>query len=466
MLPCLLARTPRAGKHNHVDLVPPGVTLPTEFSHLISLATEHGLGSGKHYLASTQKVLQTSSGRTGHETLLLYGVDVAQLQRQGRLGQVQAGLEQLRAVLGELVTQQIDWTRNGPAPVSRRELADWLRQLEQQTGGQPLPASSPRRSTSWGVVALVVLLMLGFGATSFALLPPLFKRPSKDKQAQARKEKDKGPGKQDKDRVVDKEDKKERKSKEEQVLALLAQRWDLPVKETAELVEGLSKRVTPAVSVQEAATRLARDWQEGTPERFFFGMEAGKQAWLDRFRTSPRDALTEREPLEIRQELAGLAPLVADLLVAAEKCAQGKLEPARERNVPNKQDRKEIDSLVVPYLRSVGELASKERVARLREYSLKGSEKQPVLDPRDAMVAGDLVVVLERTGQLLGDLKLERKAAASYLEKLVTGLLNSQSQEQQEAVDRVRKSLTADKGLLVQLATKSYWQRWLNRSGK
>ncbi len=33
--PSLFARTPRAGRHNHVDILPPGVPLPADLDRLV-----------------------------------------------------------------------------------------------------------------------------------------------------------------------------------------------------------------------------------------------------------------------------------------------------------------------------------------------------------------------------------------------------------------------------------------------
>ncbi len=170
--PRLFARTPRAGHHNSVDLIPDGATLPPEFDRYVRLVAG-GQPRGDDYLGVSRKVVQ-AGGREMDEVVILHGLNTSGLGPPQLLA-VQMVLDQALAGVGQLVTREIDWKAHGPAPVARPELNEWLAAAKKAAGGR-LPNASTG-SPSWLIrtlIAAVIAAVIAGGVyvSMFAAAPP------------------------------------------------------------------------------------------------------------------------------------------------------------------------------------------------------------------------------------------------------------------------------------------------------
>jgi hypothetical protein len=122
--PQLVAETPRAGKWNHRFIAAPnGSFSDSEVAKMIAAARRNP--QGDDYLAVIAETTQSMSGRTGKEILALTGVDVKKLSDNQRQ-QIVDQLEQQLTDLATLVTEEIDWDKEGQAIlVKRPELGEW-----------------------------------------------------------------------------------------------------------------------------------------------------------------------------------------------------------------------------------------------------------------------------------------------------------------------------------------------------
>ncbi len=165
--PQLVAETPRAGKWNHRFIAAPNGSLSdSEVAKMIAAARRNP--QGDDYLAVSAETTQSMSGRTGKEILVLTGVDVKKLSDNQRQ-QIIAQLGQQLIDLATLVTEKIDWDKEGQAIlVKRPELGEW------EKGFVGLPIFTPQQKAAvskkpisnrfkmvGGVVG--VLLVLGLG---------------------------------------------------------------------------------------------------------------------------------------------------------------------------------------------------------------------------------------------------------------------------------------------------------------
>lgn len=125
--PFLLIETPRAGKWNHRHIVPPGVS---QQAYLNIIETARQKGEGDNFLAvgHDNKVKQFTTDRYAPELLILAGIDTKRLSKN----QKQALQDSLTSLLGsvdKLVTEDIDWNREGETdPVVSEKLAVWFDQ--------------------------------------------------------------------------------------------------------------------------------------------------------------------------------------------------------------------------------------------------------------------------------------------------------------------------------------------------
>ena len=164
--PTLFARTPRAGRHNHVDILAPGRRLPPDLDRLVR-AAESGQTRGSDYLAVCREVEQ-GNGRHRREVLILHGIDVQRLEAGNRLAALQEQLAALGDDLDRLVTQEINWNENGPAPVEHPRLGDWLERLRQAAGGE-LPGAARGAACRAGCWLGALLLLAGAGLAGMYL---------------------------------------------------------------------------------------------------------------------------------------------------------------------------------------------------------------------------------------------------------------------------------------------------------
>lgn len=131
--PQLIAETPRAGKWNHRFIAAPDGSLSdSEIAKIVMAARRNP--QGDDYLAVSVETAQSVSGRTSKEILVLTDVDVKKLSETQRR-QIVTQLKQRLANLATLVTEMIDWDREGQTTlVKRRELGEW----EKWFGGLPI----------------------------------------------------------------------------------------------------------------------------------------------------------------------------------------------------------------------------------------------------------------------------------------------------------------------------------------
>lgn len=124
----LLAQTPRAGRWNHRLLVAPQHGF-SETEVLEYLARASAEPIGKDYIAVSRDVRQASSGREGREMLVLVGVASTSLspEQHQKLSRL---LNEMLERLADLVTEQIDWDREGKRLlVERDELERWVQKV-------------------------------------------------------------------------------------------------------------------------------------------------------------------------------------------------------------------------------------------------------------------------------------------------------------------------------------------------
>ena len=125
--PFLLIETPRAGKWNHRHIVPPAVS---QQAYLNIIETARQKDEGDNFLAvgHDNKVKQFTTDRYAPELLILAGIDTKRLSKN----QKQALQDSLTSLLGsvdKLVTEDIDWNREGETdPVVSEKLAVWFDQ--------------------------------------------------------------------------------------------------------------------------------------------------------------------------------------------------------------------------------------------------------------------------------------------------------------------------------------------------
>ncbi len=169
--PQLVAETPRAGKWNHRFIAAQNGSLSdSEVAKMIAAARRNP--QGDDYLAVIAETTQSMSGRTGKEILVLTGVDVKKLS-DNQHQQIVAQLEQRLADLATLVTEEIDWDKEGQAIlVKRPELGEWEKGFvglpiftpQQKVAVSKKPISNPFKIV--GVVVVGILFVLGLGIWS------------------------------------------------------------------------------------------------------------------------------------------------------------------------------------------------------------------------------------------------------------------------------------------------------------
>ncbi|HEW98409.1 MAG: hypothetical protein DRR16_12550 [Candidatus Parabeggiatoa sp. nov. 3] len=169
--PQLVAETPRAGKWNHRFIAAPNGSLSdSEVAKMIAAARRNP--QGDDYLAVSAETTQSMSGRTGKEILVLTGVDVKKLSDNQRQ-QIIAQLGQQLIDLATLVTEKIDWDKEGQAIlVKRPELGEWEKGFvglpiftPQQKAAVPKKPISNLVKMVGGVVGILLVLGLGIWKT-------------------------------------------------------------------------------------------------------------------------------------------------------------------------------------------------------------------------------------------------------------------------------------------------------------
>lgn len=118
----LVIETPSAGQHNHRFIVATSCSYSESYISNIINAANSNL-EGDNYIAINYEIVQSSSGRTGKEVLVLVGVDVKQLSDPER-DKIQQQLATLD--VATLITETIDWNKDGKEIlILRPELGEW-----------------------------------------------------------------------------------------------------------------------------------------------------------------------------------------------------------------------------------------------------------------------------------------------------------------------------------------------------
>lgn len=140
--PVLIAMTPRAGRWNHVTLLPPG-GLPADLRPADWLGATAGAARRDGYLSVSRVVAQAGSTREGREVLALVSGDVA----HGR------DVEGLRGWLGQKLidlgreVEAVDWDAHDGGDFRLSALAAWQVEAVERFGLRP---RGPRRTWSRG----------------------------------------------------------------------------------------------------------------------------------------------------------------------------------------------------------------------------------------------------------------------------------------------------------------------------
>ncbi|MBY0227879.1 MAG: hypothetical protein K2W96_01230 [Gemmataceae bacterium] len=156
------ALTPRAGKHNHVVLVPPGCTVPADLDRCFAQVREGKEGPD---FVGAKRTVKQAGGREAFEIVVLHG------RGRKQVADIDALLEQKLDEVAKAV-EGTDWEKYGPDPVETKELAGGLPRRK----GWP-----PVRSTAL-LVVLVVLLVAGGVYLAMPLLGAKPPPPVKDKK--------------------------------------------------------------------------------------------------------------------------------------------------------------------------------------------------------------------------------------------------------------------------------------------
>lgn len=168
MFPLLIAQTPRAGRWNHVPLVPPGGPVAVAAAYL---GAEADGRSGDNFVAAAAEVTQPTTGRSGREVLMLVGLAVpAGVEREALRAWLLARLPALGAAVAAF-----DWDGHSGGAAELPELAHWrdeavaafgLGPHPTHTAGPPEPGGAPLARVAAGPVlalAFVGFLLLAAG---------------------------------------------------------------------------------------------------------------------------------------------------------------------------------------------------------------------------------------------------------------------------------------------------------------
>lgn len=169
--PVLLARTPRAGRFNHVNLLPPG-DLPAGFNPADFLGAAARQPVGENYLAACKIVPQVDSAREGREILVLAGVGLPADPRVRT--ELSAWLGMMLETVGQLVTTT-DWEKHDGSSLSLRELAAWQQECVSRFGLAKYPGECSRpltrrpKKARWAWVAGTIVLALAGLAVGYVV---------------------------------------------------------------------------------------------------------------------------------------------------------------------------------------------------------------------------------------------------------------------------------------------------------
>lgn len=161
--PFLLIETPRAGKWNHRHIVAPGVPQQT-YLDIIETARQKSEGDNFLAVGHHNKVKQIKDNRYAPELLVLAGIDTNRLSKNQKQT-LQDSLTSLLRSVDKLVTEDIDWNREGETdPVVREELAVWFNHQfkdVESIAWDPKLKRLSKKTTSTIIVILLISLGLG-----------------------------------------------------------------------------------------------------------------------------------------------------------------------------------------------------------------------------------------------------------------------------------------------------------------
>lgn|GEM_PF-6771492 len=171
--PILIAQTPRAGRFNHINLLP-SIDVPFGFSSGDYLGAAAGRAVGENYLAVSKTVNQVDSVREGQEILVLAGVRLP-ADEQFRSELLKWLVDTLDAV-GHLVVTR-DWTNHDGGSLCLEELAEYQKEcvarfrLTAYRGECSRPLTRrPRKERRGWLVSTAILVMVGLWAGYYMAL--------------------------------------------------------------------------------------------------------------------------------------------------------------------------------------------------------------------------------------------------------------------------------------------------------
>ena len=167
--PQLIAETPRAGKWNHRFIATKhGKLSDSDIAKIVAAARRNP--QGDDYISVSVKREQLLSGRTGKEILVLTGIDVKKLSESECQKIVEQLEQRLKNDFDKLVTETIDWDKDGEAILlKRQELDNWENDLieEFELKTEFLNSKNPQKINSpknWRLFTIAIVIL---GATCF-----------------------------------------------------------------------------------------------------------------------------------------------------------------------------------------------------------------------------------------------------------------------------------------------------------
>ena len=163
--PFLIAETPRAGQLNYRFIVPRGTDINTrDLERYFGTARGRAESVGHGYIAVSRAVYQ-EGGREGNETLVLANVDTQALPAPDCAWIVDKLNERI-SELGNLVTESIDWAKEGgTATVECEKLNEWSKDF------RDLPSIKRSKWRGWGKMAIILVAVALVGGVGVQYWP-------------------------------------------------------------------------------------------------------------------------------------------------------------------------------------------------------------------------------------------------------------------------------------------------------
>jgi hypothetical protein len=163
IVPIVLAQTPRAGRFNHLNLVPARVSLPARLRPNDVLGAAQTRPIGRDYIAAVREVRQGETARYGKEVLVLTGIrpPIDINLRTAVIQWLEGKLDELDVALGDM-----DWDNHhgGDRPCE-------LLTLWGDEAARMFRLGSPPHSSRWNWLAPVIAgLVLLIGTYLYLLI--------------------------------------------------------------------------------------------------------------------------------------------------------------------------------------------------------------------------------------------------------------------------------------------------------